>query len=335
MIRIYPYQTQEVRDLAWACFSPSLLLTRELHTNELADRMPNITQCGLALTPARLAWLEGLDRDSSELLGHLSQQRSHRLGVYFEHLWHFFLQQDPATDLVAHNLPVHHRGKTLGEFDCIYFCHERQRHFHLELAVKYFLSHRRATTDESTSHWNEWLGPNTNDRLDRKVEHLMQRQIKLGDNPVAREQLRGLGIPELDKEVEMKGYLFQSSADPLPPPHGFNPQQFLNRHVALPLLGKHLDKLGRRSACSYLVLPRARWLSTACIDRDRDSAMSREQLGSRLNRQLAADKRPQLVAALDENGVESQRFFVTLPLWPEISGKYKQKPRHTSGIGKT
>ena len=311
---IYPYQTQEVRDLAWACFSPPLLLTQELLTHSVAGAGENITECGLTLTPSRQAWLQALDRDTSALLDHLSKQRSHRLGIYFEHLWHFFLARDPATDLVAHNLPVHHRGKTLGEFDCIYFCHQRQRHVHLELAVKFFLSHRQTTADESASHWHEWLGPNSDDRLDRKIEHLMQRQIKLGDNPVAREQLRHLGIFELEREVQIQGYLFQSSVDPLPPPPGYNPLRRLDQHVGLAGLSAHLDALDRRSACGYTILPRIQWLSPACIDID--TALSREQITSRLNRQLHADKRPQLVATLDKTGEEIQRFFVTPTQWP-------------------
>jgi hypothetical protein len=316
---IYPYQTQEVRDLAWACFSPSLLITQELLTHNspahtLADNGQPVTGCGLALTPTRRTWLEALDRDARTLLEHLSKQRSHRLGVYFEHLWHFFLAQDPATDLVAHNLPIHHRGKTLGEFDCIYFCRERRRHFHLELAVKFFLSHRQATTDESASQWSEWLGPNTEDRLDRKIEHLMQRQIKLGDNPVAREQLRSLGILELEREVEIKGYLFQSSVDPLPPPQGFNPARHLNQYVGLSLLSAHLDELDRGSTYGYSTLPRAQWLSSACIDMG--MVLSREQLTSSLNKQMDTDQRPQLVAAFDKAGKETQRFFVTPTQWP-------------------
>ena len=309
MVPIYPYQTQEVRDLAWACFSPSLLLT-----HEIADDGQNVAECGLPLTPARLAWLEALDRDATLLLQHLSKQRSHRLGIYFEHLWHFFLEQDPATDLVAHNLPVHRRGKTIGEFDCIYFCRERQRHFHLELAVKFFLSHRRATTNESASHWSEWLGPNTDDRLDRKIEHLMQRQIALSDNLAAREQLSGLGIFALGREVEIKGYLFQSCIDPLPPPYGFNPARHLDRHVEVTLFSAHLHTLDKRSTGGYLILPRSQWLSAARIDIE--AALSREEVLSKLHCQLAADRRPQLVAALDKTGGESRRFFVTPPAWP-------------------
>ena len=43
-----PYTNRHVRDLAWACFSPPLMIV-----NELADDGDNVANCGLALTPAR------------------------------------------------------------------------------------------------------------------------------------------------------------------------------------------------------------------------------------------------------------------------------------------
>jgi hypothetical protein len=107
---IYPYQTLEVRDLAWACFSPPLM-----DTARLAVGRADVENCSFPLTPLRRAWLEKLDRDASPLLTHLSVLHSRRLGVYFESLWHFFLAQDPEVELVAHNLPVTSDGRTLGE----------------------------------------------------------------------------------------------------------------------------------------------------------------------------------------------------------------------------
>ena len=314
MIPIYPYQTQEVRDLAWACFSPPLLVT-----SQLADDGQNIANCGLPLTAQRRAWLEALDRDATALLQHLSIQRSHRLGVYFEHLWHFFLAHDPVVDLVAHNLPVRDGGRTLGEFDCIYYCHERQRHFHLELAVKFFLSHRQTTGAEHASHWSEWLGPNTDDRLDRKVEHLMQHQIQLGSHPLAQQRLQALGIVELAREVEIKGYLFQAQADPLPAPYGFNPEQHLSKHVRIGLLSAHLATLHAIAPGRYMILDKSRWLSPVLTSAD--SGLEAGQLVSELEARLARDERPQLVAAIDNNGSESRRFFVTAQHWPDLSGK--------------
>lgn len=309
VIAIYPYQTQEVRDLAWACFSPSLL-----HAQQLADDGQNVTDCGLQLTTQRRHWLESLDRDATALVKHLATQRSHRLGIYFEHLWHFFLEQDPDIDLVAHNLPIRHEGKTLGEFDCIYFCHQRQRHFHLELAVKFFLGHRHSTTHEHASHWSEWLGPSSNDRLDRKIEHLMQRQIQLGNQPAAQQVLEKLGITALAREVEIKGYLFRPAQDALPPPYGFNPDGRLCHHVELPQLGTYLAEYDSRSTASYLMLPKRRWLSPASLGVD--TALNSANLSDCSQKQLAEDSRPRLIAAIDSAGQESRRFFVTAAGWP-------------------
>ena len=307
MITIYPYQTQEVRDLAWACFSPTLL-----QADQLAETGANIADCELALTPARQAWLEQLDRDAAKLLEHISRLRSHRLGIYFEHLWHFFLEQDPAITLVAHNLPVRHQGRTLGEFDCIYYCHQRQRHFHLELAVKYFLSHREVTTDGNASACSEWLGPNAEDRLDLKVAHLMQRQILLSDNPHARECLNQLGISELSREVVIKGHLFQCYADPLPPPPGFNRDCTLGQWLEINQLDTWLKNL---DAAAYLLLPKIKWLSSA-LCKHPGELLTGNELRAALATHFSRNDRPQLVVALDEWGWEQQRFFVTAADWP-------------------
>ena len=310
MISIYPYRTQEVRDLAWACFSPPLL-----HVQQLADDGYNIADCGLSLTPAREAWLLALDHNADDLLEHLEKRPTTRLGIYFERLWHFFLERDPGLELIAHNLPVHDEGRTLGEFDCLYYCHQRQRHFHLELAVKYYLAHRQSTTTETASHWYEWLGPNTHDRLDRKIEHLLQRQSRLSENPVARQRLQKLGIPEPAREIALKGYLFHSMTDPMPPPFGFNHDCQLNIYLTFPRLDAHLEQLDPHSSYGYLILPRANWLSAATMAPE--LALSRKQLTARLAVYFGERKTPQLVATVAPSGLEIQRFFVTASDWPE------------------
>ena len=160
---IYPYQTREVRDLAWACFAPPLLVTRELGVHAAGAG-----NCAFPLSGGRQLWLEKLDRDATPLLEHLSSIRSQRLGLYFESLWHFFLAQDEEVDLVARNLPVNRDGRTIGEFDCLYFCRRRNCHVHLELAVKFYLGWPTQTEPGDTSLASEWLGPNARDRLDIK-----------------------------------------------------------------------------------------------------------------------------------------------------------------------
>jgi len=88
----FPYRTQAVRDLAWACFSPPLL-----RASKLPGSGVDVVDCQPRLTSSRLDWLAQLDIDPQPLLAHLARNSSHRLGVYFEKLWHFFLREDAAT----------------------------------------------------------------------------------------------------------------------------------------------------------------------------------------------------------------------------------------------
>ena len=314
----FPYRTQAVRDLAWACFSPTLLDSRQL-----ADDGENVADCGLALTPARLQWLTQLDHEPGPLLEHLSRKPNKRLGIYFERLWHFFLEQDPGTELLAHNLAVRDHGRTLGEFDVIYWCHQRRRHYHLELAVKFYLGRRQQINSEPASRWREWLGPNSRDRLDLKLDQLLQRQIRLGTHPLAREQLAALGIPDVAQEIVIKGYLFNSLGDPLPPPFGYNARCPMRHWLPLEELRVQLRKLPPER---YMELSKERWLAPVLVN-DEDELLSRSALDERLQSQFTSNSRARLVAGVDRAGLEQCRFFVTANDWPTDAENYQMKEK--------
>lgn len=304
---VFPYRTQAVRDLAWACFAPPLL-----HIEQLADDGENVAACGLSLNPRRLHWLAQLDRDPRPLLEHLAHGNDFRLGIYFERLWQFFLSRDAAVELLAQNLPVRDGTRTLGEFDIIYWCHERRRHFHLELAVKYFLGYRQQTSCEPHSHWSEWLGPNASDRLDLKMERLLHHQARLGQHPMAREPLGRLGITDLAAEIAIKGYLFQSIDDPLPPPIGFNAELAMSQWLPLSELEPHLAGL---EAGRFVLLPKALWLTPTQAG-PQGPFFDRPALAQRLQSLLTAGGPARLVAGLGPGGTELCRFFVTANDWP-------------------
>ena len=308
---VFPYQTQAVRDLAWACFAPALLPAAQLAPEEA-----QVSDCRLHLTPARQKWLEALDDSPGALQAYLAARRSRRVGLYFEHLWHFFLEHDPAVELVAHNLPVRDSGRTLGEFDVIYRCHERQRHVHLELAVKYFLSWRSGTRAEAASQWHEWLGPNARDRLDLKLRQLFQRQIQLGLNPAARLQLDRLGIGDMAREIVIKGCLFQSLDDSLPPPTGFNDRLNLGKWLHLAALPAFIGEL---KSDRFVLPPKLRWLSPL-QGLAGDEFFDRSSLAERLQSLADRTARARLVVGVDAEGVETHRFFVTPDDWPDLAG---------------
>ena len=312
------YKTTEVRDLAWALFSPTVL-----HSDQLAEKSQQINNCGLTLTPSRQNWLEKLDGEPAPLHEHLNTLHSSRLGLYFESLWHFFLQEDPGVNLIAHNLPIRQQGRTLGEFDCLYYCFKRERYFHLELAVKYYLSCRNTTIGHGPSHWKEWLGPTNTDHLDRKINHLTQHQIQLGNNPAAQDALNELGIDNLAKEIEIKGYLFQSLSDPLPAPYAHNDENRLCRWLPIAELAQYLEKSSEQL---FSVLPKTLWLAPTTLKNKSVEARKAPSLVALLFEHLSNRGRPALIAAFDPAGYECQRFFVVGDSWPNNSGQPGKPP---------
>jgi uncharacterized protein len=298
----HPYQQRAVRDLAWACFAPPLFAS-----GALAGPAEGLHNCGLPLTAARRDWLAALDARPDPLLEHLAASPQQRLGLYFERLWQFFLAQDPDVELLAHNLPVREGGRTLGEFDCLYYCRRRQRHCHLELAVKYYLGY--GTAAGGASPWSAWLGPNSQDRLDLKLDRLLQHQVRLADQPRGAEVLREHGIEDPLRELEVKGYLFRHPGQALPPPRGLDPARSLGHWWRLEELPGAL--LPRRR---YQVLPRLQWLSP--VHARPGEGMTADELFSALQAHFGARRQPALIAELDLTGAEQARFFVTDAGWP-------------------
>ncbi len=305
-----PYSHPAVRDLTWACFSTPMICCSALPTNTLLNDAPD--NATLRLTSARQQWLTRLDTNPQPLINHLAGRPSHRLGLYFERLWQFFLHNDPALELIAHNLPVYENRRTLGEFDCLYYCYESRRHVHLELAVKYYLGYfgdglNAAKKNTGSSRWHHWIGPNRRDRLDLKLKHLLNHQTRLSESDAGKRVLADRGIHTLQRQMEVKGYLFAPAGQPTPAPSGFHPEQKLNRWWRLADLPR-----GIHSGQRYRILSRLQWLSPTQVLND---ALSGAALLSTLEAKTLTS--PKLIAAVDKHGREIERFFVTGNSWPD------------------
>jgi len=275
-----------------------------------------IENCALTLTDARREWLHQLDEQPAALDAWLNRSPTRRLGLYFESLWQFFLDADPLIEPMAHNLPVRAEGRTLGEFDCLYYCHERKQHVHLELAVKYFLGIDNQTTS-GHSPWQQWWGPNSVDRLDLKINHLMNKQIQLAQRPEAAVILANLGIVDPILEVEIKGYLFRKQGHTLPPPLGHNSHQPLAKWLCHGEISAYLATL---QGAQFTTLPRLHWLSKA--QASNNQCLSESEMLTTLSSHFAIDTRPQLLVAFDDQGRELERSFVVPNGWPS------PEPRH-------
>lgn len=293
--------TPQVRDLAWACFSQPLLDCALLQQDA-----PPVSNCRLALNADRRRWLQDLDTKPAPLLAFLGDSRARRLGLYFERLWQFFLDTDPAVTLLAHNLAIDEKGRTLGEFDCLYYCHARACHVHLELAVKFYLL--RPGADGSL--WRHWIGPNVADRLDRKLQRLFDHQLRLGDTAAARPALAALGIDRLQRELEIKGRLFCAGQGVWCRPPGVPAAVDTQRYYAISELREQpLD------CPAYRLLERHDWFASvnAACDADLHGA---DSLRDALARAFARRARPVQVARCDSQGAELGRFFVVPDSWP-------------------
>ena len=204
---IHSLQHPRVRQLAWICFSDPLIAD---FSSLAGDLQGKVTAPAFQLHDARRNWLRALDRTPAPLLDYLAQHcSSPRLGLLFESYWHFFLREDPDTTLVANNVPVRAQGRTLGEFDVIYYCHQRRTHVHLELALKFFMA--TATAPEPKNSLSYWLGPNSRDRLDIKWARMASHQLALVYAPESREILNEFGVDDFVQEAAVKGWLFHHS----------------------------------------------------------------------------------------------------------------------------
>ena len=297
--------TSIVRDLAWACFSSPLV-----QPHEIVDEGQALANCGLTLTPHRKIWLTQLEADPSALRAWLGSSPPRRLGLYVERLWHFFLEQDPSVEFVAHNVPVRGGGRTLGEFDCLYYCYDRERYFHLELAAKFYLG----VAEPGPASWHQWWGPNTADRLDLKLGRMLEHQTRLGEQPAGRQVLRELGIDELACEAEIKGYLYQPYNMALPMPRGCSTAaQGLWVHAS------EVEELMSAHAAQYWqLLDRMAWLAPAAslITRHAHVPCSKSATLTALREHFQVSERPVQIAGFEAGTHDVLRVFVVPDNWP-------------------
>jgi hypothetical protein len=316
-------KTQCVRDLAWSCFSDNLIDNFCQNLNKA-----NVTSFRLVLTKKRKEWLEQLDDDPIILQRHLMKLKSPRLGIYFEALWQFFLQEDDDYELVAHNLQVHRNKKTLGEFDIIFKSEDNSNYYHLELAIKYYLNCSTTQISKSSvfsADYHYWLGPNAIDRLDIKTAHLLNHQTQLSKSAEGKELLQENNIPHIRQLVALKGTLFY--------PYGHD--RLLKNVVEKYETGKNLSDTHSRShwiknsdfgfisnqwSCWYQ-LKKGFWISPAYgqVDQLGSDIINRASINHYLKTYFHTNQQPLMLCAMIEQEdyfLEEKRFFITPDNWP-------------------
>ncbi|MEK1940119.1 MAG: DUF1853 family protein [Pseudomonas sp.] len=300
--------TPAVRDLAWVLLSPPLL-----DPAYCAQRHP-LSASSWVAAPQQLAdWLQQLDRDPSTLSAWLAQHSIRRLGLYYERLWQFALKAAPGVELLAANLAIRNGGHTLGELDLL--LQDDLGIHHQELAIKLYLGPQAGDGGDA----EQWLGPGRQDRLARKLDHLLNHQLPLSARPEAQAALAERGIQQVQPQLWLAGYLFYPW-----PGHSQPPRGALTDH----LRGRWLHRKDwpafvaeQKNGGHWQPIPRQTWLAPARV--------SGEQLWSisQFNQWLSELEQPaqaQLLARFEQDSEgawqEVERLFLVADEWPQWSG---------------
>jgi hypothetical protein len=337
---------QMVRDLFWIFSSPPLIQPNQVSFQQvLLDE----------------SWKQTIVQSSQQVSHFMADKNLKMLGPYFEALWEFYLTHYPGKNLIAKNVQVFGASKTIGEFDFIYFDQATDQHCHLEVAIKYFLGlndnlskeieeneeikETKAINrleensgigewDENTKQSNEfsamkqWIGPNANDRLDKKYLKMIEQQSQLSLTPEGQATLDALGVINSSKtvrsEICLLGYLFYPLSDakggaPMPPPE----YSHTNHNRGYWLRINQLDKLLPKDDL-WEVTDKPFWL--APLKQERQKLKTREEILIEIKEHFGEDQRPLLISNFiktnESNGFESDtKYFVVSESWPESQRK--------------
>ncbi|WP_316919675.1 DUF1853 family protein [Pseudomonas sp. zfem002] len=295
-----------VRDLAWTLLSPPLL------ANAPWPQRHPLSASAWVDDPQRLQhWLLHLEQEPAPLLDWLARSASRRLGLYYERLWQFALQQAPGVELLAANLPIRQGGHTLGELDMV--LRDREGVHHLELAIKFYLGPDHGDGLDPA----HWLGPGCHDRLDRKLAHLAEHQLPISGRAESREALAGLGLQRVEAHLWLGGYLFYPWPAHADAPRGVYPGHLRGRWLhRRDCSAFHASSTGGR----WQLLPRQTWLGPARVSAS--EVWTEQQLHTwlaALDPQAQAQLMVRLQPGEDGDWHEVERAFLVADHWPQLA----------------
>ena len=299
--------TQLSRDLDWVQNSPVLFndtCNKYFVSGILPECRSPLFQPGYTLAPEAVTSIRNT----------LKQKRWHLLGIYYETLWHYLLDQHPNTHILARNLQVQKADhSTLGEFDLIYNNLNTGTTTHLELAVKFYLGVSSSSQHQHASHWHQWVGPGLKDRMDRKLHRLLNHQIRLGHTPEGAAIIASLGIAQLSRSICLQGYLFYPVHGYCPPPENCSPDHLKGYWIAESMLTHWLEQ--QSSKLCYFRPAKLRWLASL-----HESKNQKKNNKSSLLQSLEGLGEPQLIIACTEGADgynEHYRLFVVPDGWQQ------------------
>src|SRR6476620_12687001 len=162
------FLNKQIQDLAWSLSSPCLL-----DKQYKSDQLEIVTDSWCQnLLKNYLPELERLDQTPYIFQNYLETSNApKRLGRYFETLIGYWLSNQDFIKNLRMNVPVREGGKTLGEFDFLFFDGLRNQMIHWEVAVKFYLYYpfdhlnNPTPTQSGTADMMSFYGPKGLDML--------------------------------------------------------------------------------------------------------------------------------------------------------------------------
>ncbi|MFD1698745.1 DUF1853 family protein [Halopseudomonas phragmitis] len=292
-----------VRDLAWVALSAPLLGPGALPLRDPLDGSIWRSE------PMRLHQaLVQLERQPQRLDDVFANARDRRLGSYYERLWHMLLELAPDVRLLGHNITLHRQGRTLGELDLLLETPNGEV-LHLELAIKFFLGYPQGVdTSLSSSPASAWWGPDPQDRLDRKLNHMLTHQLPLG----VQLDLSDSAWPRVERSCAwLQGCLFYPAAQPMPRMiHATDtPQTHLWCHV-------HQASERLPADSHWSPLAHKAWLMPPSSP---SVVLSPDQIAAQLGGLLDSSPGGVMLWRIDDAGtdpLQAQRLFLVSRHWP-------------------
>ncbi|KKD01240.1 hypothetical protein KY46_04435 [Photobacterium halotolerans] len=141
-------------------------------------------------------WL-GKFRDRAIIPADAHYDGNQRLGFYYQWLWQQLINHHPDFELVGEEIQLHEAKRTLGAIDFLVFNKQSNQLEHWEVAIKFYLAYQQ-----------RWLGPNSADNLDNKINKMIQHQLAMTQHQAYKDQYaKSLGQPSCQRLI-VQGRLF-------------------------------------------------------------------------------------------------------------------------------
>ena len=281
------------RDLAWIIASPALMSNRLKGFTALEFDQDTKNGC--------IEWLTHLEHHSPDRLA-IDRISFRQLGLYFEALIAFLFSEGwhagvAPYRLLGRNIQVSEGNVTIGELDML--LEDTQGiQIHLECAVKFYLAHRPQLGD-----WRNWVGPNGRDRLDIKLQRLLNHQLTLTKHPAAQQLLtsRGLDAKNISSRYFLRGMFFPHPESIHYLPMYANPEVLTGRWLHREPFTTHYGENSRL----WAGLPKINWLGGTGINQDQIKNM--------------VDPLPKMLVRNIGGGDIVEHMMLVENYWPDIS----------------